>query len=53
MGRDALELSDLIMDLNDAIENMYGDYGGVTPAKINNVRKLLDKLEEATSTPNK
>lgn len=40
-----MEQSDLLLDLQDAIEWMYGDYGGVTIGRINRVRELLDQLE--------
>lgn len=46
MGRDTLRISDLILDLSDAIENMYGDYGGPSVTKIQLVRYLLDQLED-------
>jgi hypothetical protein len=45
MGEYALDQGDLLLDLNDAIEWMYGDYGGVTHGRIARVRELLDQLE--------
>lgn len=51
---DALEelQSDLLMDLLDAVENMYGDYGGITGPKINQVKKVLGHLEKTLDTEN-
>jgi hypothetical protein len=41
----ALEQGDILLDLQDAIEWMFGDYGGVTKPRIARVRELLDQLE--------
>jgi len=48
MDKDTLvELqSDLLLDLNDAVENMYGDYGGISVSKINQIKKILTLLEK-------
>lgn len=46
MGRNALEQGDILQDLQDAIEWMYGDYGGVTFNRIARVRELLEALED-------
>lgn len=45
MGTDALDQGDILLDLQDAIEWMYGEYGGVTIGRINRLKVLLGQLE--------
>lgn len=45
MGGDALEQGDILLDIQNAVAWMYGDYGGITKGRIDRIRELLDQLE--------
>lgn len=42
-----LEQSEAVYDLQDAVDFMYEDCGGVTLARINHAREILDRLEKS------
>lgn len=45
MSGNTLDQDDLLQDLDDAVQWMLSDYGGVTYGRIGRIRELLDQLE--------
>lgn len=45
MTQASLEQGDILLEIIDAADWMYADYGGITKGRIDRIRDLLDRLE--------